>query len=229
MVHMKFVMLQRTAPLWLALLINSAALANEISVAAIPKSGAAAEQFCPPGWKIEEKLSVDLNGDGTQDQVLQLIGKKPGKNSSGVATDYRALIVVFAKNGKLELADYATKFLLCSTCGGQLGANIELDKGKNSFSVDQSGGGGNDSFDYKLVFKFDPAKKQFTVSKADVTSSSDRVSNNDITTSYDYDRGIETITKTVGEKEKKTSKKFVPKVITLRELDAEKLSNLFKG
>ncbi len=226
---MKYAMLNKSAPFLLTLILSCSAFANEISVANIPKTGATAEEFCPPGWKIEAQLAADLNGDGVQDKVLQLIGKKPGKNSNGVATDYRALIVVFARSGKFELADYATKLLLCSTCGGQLGASIDLDKGKNSFSVDQSGGGGNDSFDYKLVFKYDPTKKQFIVSKADVSSSTDRVSNTDTTTSYDYEHGIETITKTIGEKEKKTSKKFVPKIIALRAIDAEKLSNLFKG
>jgi hypothetical protein len=229
---MKFAKWESATPFVLAVLISSISpgvLASEISPASIPKIGASPEQFCPPGWKIESKLIADLHGNGAKDQILQLIGKKPGKNSNGVSTDYRALVVIFPKDGKFELADYASKFLLCSTCGGQLGANIELGREKNLFNVDQSGGGGNDSFEYKISFKFDPAKKQFVVAKAEVTSSTDRVSNAQTTTSYDYEKGVETITKSADDKEKKTTKKFVPKLITLRELDADKLASLFKG
>lgn len=209
--------------------VGSATNAIEIAAAAIPKAGTTAEQFCPPGWKVESKLTADLQGNGSKDQIIELISKKPGKNSNGVATDYRALVVAFAKAGKLELADYATKFLLCSTCGGQLGTTIEISKDKNTFSVDQSGGGGNDSFEYNVTVKFDKAKNQFVVSKAVVTTSGDRVSNASTETSYDYEKGVETITKTVDDKEKKSTKKFTPKTITLRELDADKLSSLFKG
>ena len=216
-------------PLLLTLILNCAASANEIAATAIPKNGTTAEQFCPAGWRVESKLTADLQGNGSKDQIIQLISKKPGKNSNGVATDYRALVVAFAKSGKLELADYATKFLLCSTCGGQLGATIEITKDKNTFSVDQSGGGGNDSFEYNVTFKFDKAKNQFVVCKAVVTTSADRVSNASTETSYDYEKGVETITKTVDDKEKKSTKKFTPKTITLRELDADKLAALFKG
>ena len=100
--------------LLISLVVTSPAFASEIAATAIPKTGATAEQFCPPGWKIESKLTADLQGVGSKDQIIELITKKPGKNSNGVATDYRALVVVFAKDGKLSLADYATKFLLYS-------------------------------------------------------------------------------------------------------------------
>lgn len=221
--------LKTSLPLLLAFLVGSASNANELVATSIPQSAASAEQFCPAGWKVESKLTADLQGSGAKDQIIELITKKSGKNSNGVATDYRALVVAFAKNGKLELADYATKFLLCSTCGGQLGTNIEITKDKNSFSVDQSGGGGNDSFEYNITFKFDRAKKQFVVSKAVVTTSTDRVGNSSTETAYDYEKGVETITRTVDDKDKKSTKKFTPKTITLRELDADKLSSLFKG
>jgi|688.fasta_scaffold276826_2 hypothetical protein len=225
---MKIQSIKTVLPLFLTF-FTSASYASEIAPTSIPKTGTAAEQFCPTGWKVESKLTADLQGNGSKDQIIELITKKSGKNSNGVATDYRALVVAFAKNGKLELADYATKFLLCSTCGGQLGANIEITKDKNSFSVDQSGGGGNDSFDYNITFKFDKTKNQFIVSKAVVTSSTDRVGNASTETSYDYEKGLETITKTVDDKDKKSTKKFTPKTITLRELDADKLPSLFKG
>lgn len=226
---MKTSSMRNTLPLLLTLLMGSSAHANEIAATAIPKTGTTAEQFAPPGWKVESKLTADLQGNGSKDQIIELITKKPGKNSNGVASDYRALVVAFAKAGKLELADYATKFLLCSTCGGQLGTTIEISKDKNTFSVDQSGGGGNDSFEYNVTFKLDKAKNQFVVSKAVVTTSGDRVSNASTENSFDYEKGVETITKTVDDKEKKSTKKFTPKTITLRELDADKLSALFKG
>ena len=216
-------------PLLISLIFTTPTFANEIAATAIPKSGTTAEQFCPPGWKIESKLTADLQGNGSKDQILELISKKTGKNSNGVATDYRALVVAFAKDGKLSLADYATKFLLCSTCGGQLGTTIEFAKDKNTFSVDQSGGGGNDSFEYNLIFKYDKTKNQFVVAKAVVTTSGDRVSNASTETSYDYEKGVVTVTKTADDKEKKSTKKFTPKTITLRELDADKLAVLFKG
>lgn len=178
---MKNAFVKNALPLLLTFLVGSAAYANEIVATAIPKTGTTAEQFCPPGWKVENKLTADLQGNGAKDQIIELISKKPGKNSNRVATDYRALVVTFEKAGKLELADYNTKLLLCSTCGGQLGANR------------------------------------------------DRVSNASTETSCNFENGVETITKTVDDKEKKSTKKFTPKTITLRELDADKLSALFKG
>lgn len=221
-------------PLLLTLMFGNAiygtgAYATEVAPNSLPRTGTNVDQFCPTGWKVESKLTADLQGNGSKDQIIELITKKAGKNSNGVATDFRALVVAFSKNGKLELADYATKFLLCSTCGGQLGTTIEISREKNTFSVDQSGGGGNDSFEYNITFKFDKTKKQFVVSKAVITTSTDRVSNQSLETSYDYEKGVETITKTVDDKEKKSTKKFTPKTITLRELDADKLSSIFKG
>lgn len=229
LVTMKLESMKLALPLLLAFSVGSSVNASEIAAASIPQTGNTPEQFCPTGWKVESKLTADLQGNGSKDQIIELITKKSGKNSNGVATDYRALVVAFAKNGKLELADYATRFLLCSTCGGQLGTNIEISRDKNTFSVDQSGGGGNDSFEYNVTFKFDKAKKQFVVSRAVVTTSTDRVGNASTETAYDYEKGIETITKTVDDKDKKSTKKFTPKTITLRELDADKLSSLFKG
>ncbi|HEY9679292.1 MAG TPA: hypothetical protein V6C76_14895 [Drouetiella sp.] len=226
---MKFETFRTALPLLLTIIMSNASFAAEIVPSAIPKAAGTDEQFCPAGWKIESKLTADLQGVGAKDQIIELITQKSSKNSNGANTNYRALVVAFAKDGKLELADYATKFLLNTMQGGQLGANVAISREKNGFSVDQSGGGGNDSWEYNLSFKFDKTKNQFVVTKAVVTKSTDRVSNNNTETSYDYERGLETVTVTVDDKEKKTTKKFAPKSITLRELDAEKLPALFKG
>jgi hypothetical protein len=89
---MKFADWETATPLVLAVLMSSISpgvLASEILPASIPKTGASPEQFCPLGWKIESKLTADLHGNGAKDQILQLIGKKPGKNSNGVSTDVR--------------------------------------------------------------------------------------------------------------------------------------------
>lgn len=98
------------------LLVQTGINAAELPATSIPKTGTSAEQFCPPGWKVESKLTAGLQSPATKDQILELVTKKPSKNTEGVPTDYRALLVIFDKSGKYELADYASKFLLCSNC-----------------------------------------------------------------------------------------------------------------
>src|SRR5207248_645742 len=61
----------------------------------IPAVGSDTRDFIPAGWKLEEQLSADLDGDGTSDYMLKLIENKPAKTSDDMMNDRaRALIVL---------------------------------------------------------------------------------------------------------------------------------------
>jgi hypothetical protein len=204
--------------------------AKELAVIQFPTKAAKLADFCPKGWQVESKISCDLNADKKPDMVLQLLSNAPKAKADEVSTQNRSLVVLFADGGGLySLADYAPKFLLCTTCGGQLGATVEMTPEKDGFSVSQSGGGGVDGFGYNLTFKYSPSLKQFVVSKAEFTNSSDRPGNQEQTTLLDFPKSVAIITKTTGEKDHVTKKPIKSRDILLRSLDIDKMAAAFKG
>ena len=58
-----------------------------INKSLIPIQANALNKFVPPGWKIEKKLTADLNGDSLPDFALELVENKPEKDQSGDATE----------------------------------------------------------------------------------------------------------------------------------------------
>src|SRR5947207_7817213 len=71
----------------------------------IPASGSDTRDFIPAGWKLEEQLASDLNGDGTADYLLKLIQDKPAKTADEVNDRARALVVLLQEaDGKLSRA-----------------------------------------------------------------------------------------------------------------------------
>jgi len=59
------------AILWLASLSWSVAQNDRVTInkSLIPATGKDTRDFIPNGWKLEEQLSADLNGDGNADFV----------------------------------------------------------------------------------------------------------------------------------------------------------------
>jgi hypothetical protein len=204
--------------------------AKDLAIAQFPAKAAKLADFCPQGWQVESKISCDLNDDKKADVVLQLLSNAPAAKADQVSTQNRGLVVLFADgSGQYSLADFAPKFLLCTTCGGQLGATVEMTAAKECFSVSQSGGGGVDGFGYDLTFKYSPALKKFVVSKAEFTNSSDRPGNQEQTTLLDFPKSVAVITKSNGEKDHITRKPIKPRDILLRSLDIDTISAAFKG
>src|SRR6266536_2387104 len=71
----------------------------------IPVKADSTGKFVPPGWKIEEQVAGDLNGDTVPDYALKLVEDKPATDKEGIATErQRALVVVFQTGGKLVRA-----------------------------------------------------------------------------------------------------------------------------
>ena len=77
-----------------------------INKSLIPLQANELSKFVPPGWKIEEKLTGDLNGDSLLDFALKLIENKPEKDQSGDPRERsRALLIVLqSQDGKLARA-----------------------------------------------------------------------------------------------------------------------------
>src|SRR5258708_1768787 len=103
----------------------------------VPSSGNAAKDFAPPGWKIEEQIAGDLNGDSAPDYALKLVEDQPATDKEGIATErQRALVIVFASSeGKLSRAAVSDNLLQCTRCGGAFyGVGVTPDDCKNEKS-----------------------------------------------------------------------------------------------
>jgi hypothetical protein len=83
------------------------------SYPALAQHARAAEDFVPPGWRLERKVSGDLNGDGRDDLVLVLRGNEPRNiidarergGPQNFDTNPRILAVAFANTaGGYDLA-----------------------------------------------------------------------------------------------------------------------------
>src|SRR5260370_1132511 len=81
----------------------------------IPAAGDSVNSFVPPGWKIEEKVSGDLNGDALPDFALKLVEDKPARDKDGAPIErQRALVILLAnKDGKLSRAAVTDTLLQC--------------------------------------------------------------------------------------------------------------------
>jgi len=135
----------------------------------IPATGADTRDFIPAGWKLEEQLSSDLDGDGTADYVLKLIENKPAKTADDMPNDRaRALIVLLqGADGKLSRAAVADKLLQCTGCGGAFygvvdaPANVKIEN-YNVILVEQDHGSREVS-DVTFRFRYDATSKRFVL------------------------------------------------------------------
>ncbi|CAN5565110.1 hypothetical protein BH10ACI3_BH10ACI3_13780 [soil metagenome] len=140
--------------------------AKKIDVSAVPTSAERLEGFVPAGWKIEEDVTGDLNGDGVADHALKLIEDKPAvdKEDRGVNRS-RALVIVFAgRGGGLTLGTVADSLLQCTGCGGAFygvsdaPANVTIEKGVLVVSQDH---GSRDVTETTYRFRYDEQPSMF--------------------------------------------------------------------
>jgi len=132
----------------------------------IPAAGSDTRNFIPAGWKLEEQLSSDLDGDGTADYVLKLIENKPAKAADDTMNDRaRALIVLLqGADGKLSRAAIADKLLQCTGCGGAFygvvdaPANVKIE---NNVIVVEQDHGSREVSDVTFRFRYDSASQRF--------------------------------------------------------------------
>jgi hypothetical protein len=226
-VHLRSILL---CPL-LLLILSCAALAQDVA-ATIDKSRIPAQadrpaQFAPSGWKIEEQVTGDLNGDSLPDYALKLVEDRAEKNSEGDPTERgRALVIVLAsKEGKLKRAGIADKLLQCTRCGGafygvvESPANVGIDKGVIVVEQDH---GSRDVTDTTYRFRFDPGNQRFVLIGFDL-SDVDRATASGVSESTNYLTGIRITTRGKGNRDTKTRTVIPKKTIYVEDVSAEDL------
>ena len=198
--------------------------AATIDKSRIPAQAANPAQFAPSGWKIEQQVKGDLNGDSLVDYAIKLVEDKPEKNSEGDPTERgRALVIVLAtKGGKFERAGVADKLLQCTRCGGafygvvESPANVSIDK---AVVVVEQDHGSRDVTDTTYRFRFDSATQRFVLIGFDL-SDVDRLTASGVTESTNYLTGIRITTRGKGNRDTKMRTVVAKKTIYLDDASA---------
>lgn len=143
-----------------------------IDAAKIAQEAASVSDFVPAGWRIEARVSGDLNGDAKPDTVLELIEDLPSTINDVANERHRALLVLLqTKAGRFQRVAVATKLLRCSTCFGTLagpeggGAEIKVVKG---VLVVEELWGSRETVHTTLRFRCDPASSRIVLIGQDI-------------------------------------------------------------
>jgi len=198
--------------------------AATIDKARVPAQADKLAQFAPAGWKIEQQVTGDLNGDSLPDFAVKLVEDKPEKNTEGDPNERgRALVIALAtKNGKLERAGVADKLLQCTRCGGafygvvESPANITIDKGVVVVEQDH---GSREVTDTTYRFRYDAAKDKFVLIGFDL-SNVDRLEAATATESTNYLTGFRVTTRSKGNRDTKMRTVVPKKTIYLDDASA---------
>jgi len=206
----------------ISLICTTPVLAADFPITTLPKSPSEVDAFRPPHWQFEHKIQTNLNGDKLKDLVVTFQSDEYTPKD-GVPTRDRALVVLLGcPNNKFQLTDYNTKLLLCTTCGGQLGADIEINPLKDSFQVEQMSGGGTDQFVSDYTFAYDEKTKTCILVKAQQDDNFDRVGGSGTRLSLDFKSGVATINHYTSAHEKKQTKQVRTKQFFLSDLEEGK-------
>lgn len=192
----------------------------------IPAVAGDVNKFAPSGWKIEEQVTGDLNGDGLPDHALKLVEDKPAKVQNDPAIERaRALVVVLAeKDGKLTRAAVADKLLQCTRCGGALSginespAYVKIEKG---VIIVEQGHGSRETADTAYRFRYDPETQRFVLIGFDYVGS-DRMTAEEITESTNYLTGVRKVSRKKGKRTLTSSTQIPKKQVFLDNVDYEK-------
>jgi hypothetical protein len=180
----------------------------------VPAEGNNPKQFAPSGWKIEEQIAGDLNGDSLPDFAVKLVEDKTEKNSEGDPTERgRALVIVLATpEGKLKRAGVADALLQCTRCGGafygvvEAPAEVKIEKG---VVVVEQEHGSREVSNVTFRFRYDPATQRFVLIGYDF-GTVDRLTASIATESTNYVTGARVITRGKGKRDTKT-RNTIPK------------------
>jgi hypothetical protein len=206
----------------------SLAQENRVSIdkSRIPLEASNVNDFVPPGWKIEEQVSGDLNGDSVPDYALKLVEDKPAKTDDDSASERQRALVIVLKNrdGKLSRTGVAGDLLQCTRCGGafygvvESPANVKIEKGVLTVEQDH---GSREITDLTYLFRYEPGSNRIALIGFDITSH-DRLTTGVVTESTNYLTGAR-VTKRMNGKSNKSSRKTVStKKIYIEQVDNEK-------
>lgn len=182
--------------------------AKRIDASQLPAQAKNAASFVPAGWKIEEQLTGDLNGDSRPDYVLKLIEDKREKDDEGIPTERgRALVIALVNaDGSLKRAGVADKLLQCTRCGGAFYGMVETPAGvtieKGTVVVEQDHGSRNlTNTTYR--FRFEPATERFRLIGFDLADA-DRLTAQVMSESNNYLTNSRVTTRSKGNRDIKT-------------------------
>lgn len=160
----------------------------------IPPTGRQTSDFVPAGWKVEQQLAADLDGDGAPDYVLTLIEDKPAKTAEDTVNDRaRALVVLLGGEGKLTRAAVADRLLQCTQCGGafygvvEAPAQVTLEP-RGVIVVEQDHGS-NEVSNMTFRFRYDAAIRRFGLIGFDYADR-DRATAKTVSESTNYLTGV---------------------------------------
>ena len=182
----------------------------------IPAEGGSASDFIPPGWKLEEQVSGDLNGDAMPDYALKLVEDKPAKDADDTATErQRALVIVLKnKDGKLSRAAVADRLLQCTRCGGafygvvEAPAEVTIEKGV--LTIDQEHGS-REVTASTYSFRYEPGSNRFALIGFDIRSN-DRLTAEVVTESTNYLTGMRITFRGKGKTDRTSKKIYIEQV-----------------
>lgn len=170
---------------------------NPLDVSKLPASAAAPQAFAQPGWKVEEVVKGDLNGDGKADAAIKLAQIEKDREG-GIGGD-RALVIVFDEAGRWKRAAVGNKILQCVDCGGAFygampaPAGITIDRG---ILVIENEHGSRNVSKSTFRFRYEAASGRFALIGYDFTDT-DRLTgaHSEESTNYSTNRRIATIAK----------------------------------
>ena len=202
--------------------LGSAQETETINKSLIPIQANDLNKFVPRGWKIEKKLTADLNGDSLPDFALKLVENRPEKDQGGDPTERsRALVIVLQnQDGKLARAGVADKLLQCTRCGGafygvvESPANVKIERG---VIIVQQDHGSRALTNTTYRFRYDADAQRFILIGFDFADT-DRLTGKDVSESTNYLTGVRRVTRG-----KATTSSTIPrKKIFIEDVDYEK-------
>jgi len=203
--------------------------AAKIDKSRVPAQASGLAKFAPAGWKIDELVTGDLNGDSAPDYALTLVEAKAEKNSEGDPTERgRALVVALAtKDGQLNRAGIADSLLQCTRCGGAFYGFVEtpvkvtIERG---VLVVQQDHGSRDLTNTTYRFRYEPATGKFLLIGFDLADA-DRATAQVVSESINYLTGAREETRGKGEKDVTTRSTIPKRKIYLDDISADDMES----
>ena len=214
-----------------ALLVSTLALAHAdpkpLSVAKVPVRADAPALFAPRGWKIEKRISGNLNADKLADAALVLVENKPVKGADGSPTARQRALVVLLREGKgWHRVGFNGELLPGTRDGGAFYGMVEtpvdVSIARSNVVVHAEAGSREVSNSTQLL-RYIPAKKGVYLIGLD-TSTNDRATGDVVSTSSNFLTGVKRTATFKGKSNKgKTKTSSVSKKLrsleSLRETD----------